>query len=78
MIALIRAGFVAALVALASFFLTSIAAVAADKAFKREDLAQGAIKLEAQIKSDAGQVTKPIAQLRREAEAAFQIGRAHV
>ena len=47
-------------------------AVAADKAFKREDLAQGAIKLEAQIKSDAGQVTKPIAQLRREAEAAFQ------
>ena len=43
-----------------------------DKAFKREDLAQGAIKLEAQIKSDAGQVTKPIAQLRREAEAAFQ------
>ena len=72
MIAFIRAGFVAALVTLASFFLTSIAAVAADKTFKRDDLAQAALKLEAQIKTDAGQVSKPVVQLRREAEAAFQ------
>ncbi|MEW6449655.1 MAG: alpha-2-macroglobulin [Pseudomonadota bacterium] len=72
MIALSRAGVVAALVTLVSFSLTSIAAVAADKAFKRDDLAQAAIKLEAQIKADAGQIGKPVAQLRREAEAAFQ------
>ena len=72
MLATVRVGFFAALVTLASFSVTSIAAVAADKAFKRDDLAQGSIKLEAQIKTDAGQVSKPVAQLRREAEAAFQ------
>ena len=46
--------------------------MAADKAFKRGDLDDAAIKLEAQIKSDAGTVTKPAATLRREADAAFQ------
>src|SRR5262249_26414519 len=45
---------------------------AADKPFQRDDLADAAIKLEAQIKSDAGVVTKPAATLRRDADAAFQ------
>ena len=35
-------------------------------------MADAAIRLEAQIKTDAGLVQKPAAQLRREAEAAFQ------
>jgi uncharacterized protein YfaS (alpha-2-macroglobulin family) len=67
MLALVRAAFAAALVP-----LLSISAFAADKPFKRDDLADAAIKLEAQIKAEAGQVTKPAAALRREADAAFQ------
>ena len=63
----IRAGLAAALLALAVF-----PALAADKAFQRKDLDDAAIKLEAQIKSDAGTVTKPAAALRRDADAAFQ------
>src|SRR6185437_1702226 len=35
-------------------------------------LDEAAVKLEAQIKSDAGKVTKPSAQLRKDADAAFQ------
>ncbi len=46
--------------------------MAADKAFKQGALDDSAIKLEAQIKSDAGTVTKPAATLRRDADAAFQ------
>ena len=65
----IRVGLVAALVTIASF---SFSAFAADKAYQRDDLADAAIKLEAQIKTDAGPVAKPLAQLRREADAAFQ------
>ena len=64
---LVRAGFAAALVA----FVFS-PALAADKAFKQSGLDEAAIKLEAQIKSDAGNVTKPAATLRRDADAAFQ------
>src|SRR5262249_14558380 len=45
---------------------------AADKAFKRDDLADSAIKLEAQIKSEAGPVGKPAASLRTDADAAFK------
>jgi hypothetical protein len=67
MLTSVRAGLAAALVTLALF-----PALAADKAFKRTDLDQAAIKLEAQIKSDAGTVTKPAATLRRDADAAFQ------
>jgi uncharacterized protein YfaS (alpha-2-macroglobulin family) len=67
MLALVRAAFAAALVP-----LLSLSALAADKPFKRDDLADAAIKLEAQIKAEAGQVTKPAAALRREADAAFQ------
>ena len=57
---LVRAGLAAALVA-----LVFAAALAADKAFKPSGLDEAAIKLEAQIKSDAGNVGKPAATLRR-------------
>jgi uncharacterized protein YfaS (alpha-2-macroglobulin family) len=46
-------------------------AFAADKAFKRDDLGDAAIRLEAQIKNDAGRVAKPLATLRSEVDAAF-------
>ena len=67
MLNLVRAGFAAALIALAL-----MPAAAADKAFKRSDLDAAAIKLEAQIKTDAGSVTKTAAALRHDADAAFQ------
>ena len=67
MLAFVRAACAAALV-----LLLSVPTLAADKSFKRDDLADAAIKLEAQIKAEAGQVTKPAAALRREADAAFQ------
>ena len=63
----VRAGLAAALIALAV-----IPTLAADKAFKRSDLDDAAIKLEAQIKSDAGTVTKSAATLRHDADLAFQ------
>jgi uncharacterized protein YfaS (alpha-2-macroglobulin family) len=47
------------------------AAWAADKPFTNDDLANSAFELEAKIKSDAGTVTKPVAQLRHDADAAF-------
>src|SRR5499433_2501096 len=65
--AFVRAAFAAALV-----LLLSVPTIAADKSFKRDDLADAAIKLEAQIKAEAGQVTKAAPALRREADAAFQ------
>src|SRR6185312_5653190 len=67
MISFIRAGIAAALLALAS-----APAGAADKAFQSSDLDQAAIKLEAQIKQDAGSVTAPVSALRPQADAAFQ------
>lgn len=67
MFALVRAALAAALVAFAC-----LPSAAADKPFERDDLADAVIRLEAQIKGEAGQVQKPAAQLRREAEAAFQ------
>ena len=67
MLSVVRAGFVAALLALALG-----PAVAAEKAFQRSNLDEAAIKLEAQIKQDAGTVTKPVAALRQQADAAFQ------
>src|SRR6266576_1375275 len=66
MLASVRAGFAAALVALFSF-----TALAADKPFQRSDLADSAVRLEAQIKTESGQVAKPVATLRSEAESAF-------
>ena len=70
MLASVRAGFAAALVALVSF-----TAFAADKPFQRADLAESAIRLEAQIKTEAGQVGKPAATLRREADVAVREAR---
>src|ERR1700736_5441553 len=67
MLAFARVGLAAAL-----FCLFPILAVAADKPFQRDDLADSAIRLEAQIKKDAGAVVKPAATLRREVDAAFQ------
>jgi alpha-2-macroglobulin len=71
MINAVRAGLAAALVALA-VVPANVPALAADKAFERKDLDNAAIKLEAQIRSDAGTVTKDAGTLRREADAAFQ------
>ena len=49
-----------------------ISAQAADKPFKRDDLADSAIKLEAQIKSEAGAVNKSAAALKGDVDAAFR------
>ena len=67
MIGLVRA---ATLCATLAFGL--VAAQAADKAFKRDDLADSAIKLEAQIKSEAGVIAKSSATLKTDADAAFR------
>ncbi len=67
MIGLVRA---ATLCATLAFGL--VAAQAADKAFRRDDLADSAIKLEAQITSEAGPVAKSAASLRADADAAFK------
>jgi hypothetical protein len=67
MIGLVRA---ATLCAALAFGL--VTAQAADKAFKRDDLADSAIKLAAQIRSEAGPVNKSGATLRTDADAAFR------
>ncbi|MFL6797480.1 MAG: alpha-2-macroglobulin family protein [Xanthobacteraceae bacterium] len=67
MLAFARAALAAALVVV--FVLP---ASAADKPFKRDDLADAARNLEAEIRSEAGSVTKSAAALKREADAAFQ------
>jgi alpha-2-macroglobulin len=67
MIGLVRA---ATLCATLAFGL--VTAQAADKTFKRDDLADSAIKLEAQIKSEAGPVAKSGANLRTDVDAAFK------
>jgi uncharacterized protein YfaS (alpha-2-macroglobulin family) len=71
MIGLVRAAIFCATL---SFGLTSAlpSALAADKAFKRDDLADFSIKLEAQIKSEAGAVNKSGAALKADADAAFK------
>ena len=58
-------------VAAALVCATMVGAFAADKAFRRDELADSAIKLEAEIKKEAGTVGKPVAALRGEADAAF-------
>jgi alpha-2-macroglobulin len=67
MLAVVRAGLIAALA-----ILICLPADAADKAFHREELADAAIRLEAEIKRDAGRPGKSAAVLRRDADAAFQ------
>jgi len=47
-------------------------AQAAEKAFRRDDLAYSGIKLKAQIKGKAGPVNAPAATLRTDADAAFR------
>jgi uncharacterized protein YfaS (alpha-2-macroglobulin family) len=71
MIGLVRAVALCATLAL-GLVLGLVSAEAADKAFKRDDLADSAIKLEAQIKSEAGPVAKTSASLRSDADAAFR------
>src|SRR5712672_2155547 len=65
-------GLVRAAAFCATLALGLVSAEAADKAFKRDDLADSAIKLEAQIKSEAGPVAKSGASLRTDADAAFK------
>jgi alpha-2-macroglobulin len=79
MIGLVRAAAFCATLALglssALLPVMSPALAAADtkaKAFRRDDLADAAIKLEAQIKSEAGPVAKSPATLRSDADAAFK------
>jgi alpha-2-macroglobulin len=77
MLTLLRASRTAALVIISTLVIisiltvTSLSATAADKPYHRDDLADAAIRLEGQIKTDAGPVAKPLATLRREADAAF-------
>ena len=66
MLTMLRACLMAALVCVSTF-----SAAAADKPYHRDDLAEAAIRLEGQIKADAGPVAKPLATLRRDADAAF-------
>src|SRR6476469_2014176 len=65
-------GLVRATVICATLVLGLTAAGAADKAFTRDDLADSAIKLEAQIKSEAGSIAKTNATLKTDADAAFK------
>src|SRR5882724_1350000 len=67
MIGLVRAAALCATLALGL-----VTAQAADKAFKRDDLADSAVKLEGQIKSEAGAVAKTSATLKTDADAAFR------
>ena len=71
MIGLVRAATLCATLVL-GLVLGLVTAQAADKAFKRDDLADSAIKLEAQIKSEAGPVAKSSATLKTDADAAFK------
>ncbi|TMK51283.1 MAG: alpha-2-macroglobulin family protein [Alphaproteobacteria bacterium] len=65
-------GLVRAAVLCATLALGLVTAQAAEKAFKRDDLSDSAIKLEAQIRSEAGPVAKPSTTLRSDADAAFK------
>ena len=65
-------GFVRAATFCATLAFGLMTAQAADKAFKRDDLADSAIKLEAQIKSEAGPVAKTNASLKTDADSAFR------
>ena len=65
-------GFVRALTLAASLVLGLTQAQAADKAFKRDSLGDAAIKLEAQIKTESGVVSKTVQQLKTDADSAFR------
>ncbi len=70
MLSSLRAGLLAA-VAAACLAVACFSAAAANKPFTNDDLTSSAVELEAQIKSDAGTATKPVDQLKRDADAAF-------
>jgi hypothetical protein len=74
MFMLVRAGLAAALIAFA--ILPAAAQNGSQepkgKNFQLDRLNEAAVKLEAQIKIDAGKVTKPATQLRKDADGAFQ------
>src|ERR1700735_1254151 len=72
MIGLVRAAILCATLSLGLISAGLPAAQAADKPFKRDDIADSAIKLEAQIKSEAGAVNKSTAALKGDADAAFR------
>jgi uncharacterized protein YfaS (alpha-2-macroglobulin family) len=65
-------GLVRALTVAASLAVGLTSAQAADKAFKRDDLADAAIRLETQIKTEAGAVAKTAQQLRTDIDSAFR------
>ncbi|MBI1201137.1 MAG: alpha-2-macroglobulin family protein [Rhodopseudomonas sp.] len=71
----VRAQFIGAIASALAVVLVALVtqpALAADKAFQNADLDQAAIRLEAQIKSDAGTITKPPSALKQDADAAFR------
>src|SRR3984957_5140786 len=72
MIGLVRAAILCAALSLGLISAGLPSAQAADKPFKRDDLADSAIKLEAQIKSEAGVVSKSGGALKADADAAFK------
>lgn len=65
-------GSVRALTLAASLVLGLTSAHATDKAFKRDDLADAAIRLETQIKTEAGPVAKTAQQLKSDVDSAFR------
>ena len=71
MFALTRARLAVALAAALVLAVPFSARAAAEKPFQDSDLADSAVQLEAQIKSDAGTPTKTLPQIRKDADAAF-------
>jgi hypothetical protein len=65
-------GLVRAISVCAALALGLVSASAADKAFKRDDLADSAVRLEAQIKTEAGIINKTAATLKSDTDAAFR------
>ena len=56
----------------ASLVLGITSAHGADKAFKRDSLGDSAIKLEAQIKTESGAISKTVQQLKTDLDSAFR------
>ncbi len=67
-------GLVRAATLCAALIVGLVSAQAAEKAFRRDDLADSAIRLEAQIKTEAGAVAKSATTLKNDADAAFRKG----
>src|SRR5262249_22573887 len=67
-------GLIRAVAVCAALALGLASAHAAEKAFKRDDLADAAIKLEVQIKGEAGPVSKSASTLKTDADGAFRRG----